>query len=73
MISETERLRRKDAINFARGSVRLEGCILDAEIERLNDAFINGDLTTEEHSRACRAYILTRPSHPPPAPAPQSE
>lgn len=60
MISETERLRRQKAISFARGSVRLEGCILDAEIERLNAEFIAGNLTNEEHSRACQAHILGR-------------
>lgn len=60
MISEYERERRKDAIDFARGSVRFEGRILDEEIERLNAAFIAGNLTNEEHSLACQTYILTK-------------
>lgn len=63
MISEEERILRKKAIDFARGSVRLEGCILDAEIERLNAEFIAGNLTNEEHSRACQAHILGRSNH----------
>lgn len=60
MISKLERLRRQDAINFARGNVRLEGCVLDAEIERLNAEFIDGKLSSQEHSSACQAHILAR-------------
>lgn len=62
MISEYERQRRKDAIDFARGSVCLEGCILDEEIERFNAEFIAGNLSSEEHSRACQTYILIKAS-----------
>lgn len=60
MISEYERQRRKDAIDLARGSVRLEGCILDEEIERFNAEFVAGNLSNEEHSRACQTYILAK-------------
>ncbi|WP_303563089.1 antitoxin VbhA family protein [Uliginosibacterium sp. 31-12] len=62
MISEYERQRRKDAIDFARGSVRLEGCILDEEIERFNAEFVAGNLSNEEHSCVCQRYILTKNS-----------
>lgn len=61
MISETERNFRQKAIQFARGSVRLEGCTLDPEIERLNDEFIAGNLTPEEHTRACLALTASAP------------
>ena len=59
MISEEERILRKKAIDFARGSVRLEGCILDAEIERLNAEFIAGNMTSREHSIAILAYTAS--------------
>lgn len=59
-ISETERQRREEVIDFARGSVRLEGCILDEEVERLSAAFIAGNLTLEEHTRACLNYTTSR-------------
>lgn len=58
MITVEERQRRKKAIDFARGNVRLEGCVLDAEIEWLNAEFIAGRLTSLEHSVACQKHIL---------------
>jgi hypothetical protein len=62
MIFEYERKRRKDAIDFARGSVRLEGFLLDEEIERFNAEFLVGNLSSEEHSRVCQTYILIKAS-----------
>lgn len=59
MISEEERTRRQKAIDFARCSVRLEGCILDAEIERMNAEFIAGNMTSLEHSSAILAYTAS--------------
>jgi len=47
-ISEEERERRKKAIDFARGSVRFEGFILDDESEALAARFVSGDLTMEQ-------------------------
>jgi hypothetical protein len=37
-IAEAERVRRQKAVEYARGSVRLEGFVLDADIEALNQA-----------------------------------
>ena len=50
-ITEQERQRRRAAINFARGSVRLEGIVISAEAEALAERFINGEITTKEHTR----------------------
>lgn len=47
-ISAAERQKRLDAINFARGSVRLEGFVLDARTEEINRRFVDGELTLEE-------------------------
>ncbi|KAB8123656.1 hypothetical protein D3W54_04915 [Komagataeibacter medellinensis] len=56
-ISAGERLRRKEAVDYARGSVRLEGVILDVEIERINARFIEGELTIAEHFQALDIYL----------------
>ena len=48
MITEQEKQKRIQAINFARGSVRLEGVILSKEIEELNKKYINGEYSDEE-------------------------
>lgn len=47
-ISDAERARRKEAVDFARGSVRFEGFVLDEATEALNARYIDGDLTSEE-------------------------
>ena len=52
-ITDAQRLQRKAAIDFARGSVRLEGVLLSAEIERLNQRYIDGELSSEEHTELC--------------------
>ncbi|WP_277875962.1 hypothetical protein [Acetobacter fallax] len=36
---------------------RLEGVILDADIERINTRFIEGDLTIEEHFKALERHL----------------
>lgn len=56
-ISPEERLRRKEAVDYARGSVRLEGVILDVEIERINTRFIDGELTVKEHFEALERHL----------------
>jgi hypothetical protein len=53
-ITAEERARRKAAIDYARGSVRLEGFMLDEAIETLNRRYINGEITSAEHSAAIR-------------------
>lgn len=50
-ITEQERARRREAFEFARGSVRFEGIVLSAEAEALAERFINGEITLEEHTR----------------------
>ena len=48
LISEQERARRKKTVDFARGSVRLEGHFLKPETEKLNQRYINGELSQAE-------------------------
>jgi hypothetical protein len=61
-ISEEERQRRIEATNSARGSVRLEGFIVDDEVEALTARYIDGELTTEEHTAAIlKLYKQTEP------------
>lgn len=59
-ISEQERQRRSEAIRKARNSVRLEGVVLDAEIEALNQRFIDGEISNEEHTRLGIEYIKAK-------------
>lgn len=56
-ISAEERHRRSEAIRKARNSVRLEGVILDEHIEALNQRFIDGEISSEEHSRLILEYV----------------
>lgn len=57
-ISEQERASRKEAIDFARGSVRFEGFILSPEVEEINRRFIDGELTWDEHTDAIKTEAL---------------
>lgn len=57
MITEQERNRRKEVIDFSRGNVRFEGVILSKEVEAINDNFINGDIDIEEHTDLCIAQM----------------
>ena len=56
-ISRAEKQRRRAAIDFARGSVRFEGVVLDDEIEALNRRFINGEISDAEHTRLLLEYV----------------
>jgi hypothetical protein len=56
-ISPEERARRKAAIDYARVSMRLEGFILDEATEELNRRYIDGEMTSAEHSAAIRASV----------------
>jgi hypothetical protein len=47
-ISPEERARRKAAVDYARGSVRLEGFILSPFAEDLNRRYIDGEITSAE-------------------------
>jgi hypothetical protein len=55
-ISPEERARRKAAIDYARGSMRLEGFVLSDFAEELNRRYIDGEITSAEHSAAVRAH-----------------
>ena len=61
-LSEQERSRREKAVQFARNSVRLEGFILKQEAEALNRRYINGELTSAEHTAALLA-LAGSPGH----------
>jgi ferric-dicitrate binding protein FerR (iron transport regulator) len=54
-ISEAEKARRRAAIAYARGSVRLEGFSLAPDIEDLNQRYIDGEISGAEHSAAIRS------------------
>lgn len=49
LISPEESAKRKYAVDFARGSVRLEGIFLTPEIEEINQQYIHGHITSQEH------------------------
>ena len=54
-IPAEERARRQKAVDFARGSVRLEGFTLSEEVEAINRRFVDGELTSAEHVAAIAA------------------
>jgi hypothetical protein len=58
-ITEDERARRKVAIDYARGSVRLEGFVVSAEIEAINLRYINGEITRAELTAAVLSHHNT--------------
>lgn len=57
MIDNDEKTRRKEVIDFARGSVRFEGIVLDAVLEAINQRYIDGEIDMAEHTRLCLAHI----------------
>lgn len=54
-ISADERRRRQEAVNFARGNVRLSGFILSPEVEKISQRYIDGELTSEEFIEAIKS------------------
>jgi Antitoxin VbhA len=56
-IGDEERARRQAAVDFSRTSVRLEGLVLDPDIEELNARYINGELTDGELTAAIKAAV----------------
>lgn len=56
-MSDDERCRRQKAINYARGSVRLEGFTLDPDIEALNQRYVEGKLTRTELTNAIQHAV----------------
>ena len=53
-LSEAERARRQEAVDYARSSVWLEGFVLSPEVEELNRRYVIGEITSAEHSEAIR-------------------
>lgn len=53
MITQEEKQRRQELINFAIGNVRFEGVVLSKEIEKINQKYINGEIAKLEHSQLC--------------------
>lgn len=49
------RQKRLESVNFARGSVRLEGFVLTEEVEELNTRYVDGELSIDEHISAILA------------------
>jgi hypothetical protein len=49
--SEQARVRRQEAVDFARGNVRLEGFVLSPEVEAIFARYIRGEITHEETTR----------------------
>jgi hypothetical protein len=47
-LSADERTRRKEGIDYARGSVRLEGFIFDDRAEALFGRYVNGEIDRTE-------------------------
>lgn len=56
-IGEQERAKRQASVNFARGSVRLEGFVLSSKVEDISRRYINGELTGDEHIAAIKAAV----------------
>lgn len=50
-ISSEERARRLAAVNFARGSVRLEGFVIGEKAELLGKRYVDGEITLAEFVR----------------------
>jgi hypothetical protein len=55
-ISAEEREQRKAAIDYARGSVRLEGLIVSPFAEEMNRRYIDGEITRQELTAAILAH-----------------
>jgi hypothetical protein len=54
-ISSEERERRRAAVDYARGSVRLEGLVVTDHAEELNRRYIEGEITSTELTAAILA------------------
>ena len=58
-ISPEERARRQEAVDYARGSARLEGFIVSPEVEEMNRRYIDGEMTSQELTAAILAFCKT--------------
>ena len=62
---QAEQVRRQREIDFARGSVRLEGGHLTDEIERLNARYVAGQIESDGLTTAILASETARSWHGP--------
>ena len=53
-ISDEERARRRAAIDYARGSVRLEGFVVSDFTEELNRRYVEGEISSAELTAAIK-------------------
>lgn len=53
-ITEAERARRQDVVDYGRSTVRLEGFILSPEMEELNRRYVAGEITLAELGETVR-------------------
>ena len=56
VIDTEERARRKAAVDYGRGSVRLEGFVISDFAEDLNRRYINGDITRKQKTEILLAH-----------------
>lgn len=56
-LSIEERQKRQRAVDYARGSVRLEGFTLSPEVEKINRRFVNGELSPAELVTAIKRAV----------------
>lgn len=54
--TDTERARRKAAIDYARGSVRLEGFVVSEAVEEMNRRYIDGEIDRAALTASILAY-----------------
>ncbi|WP_426422555.1 antitoxin VbhA family protein [Bradyrhizobium genosp. A] len=55
-ISAEERARRKVSVDYARGSVRLEGFVVSSFFDEMNQRYIDGEISGEELTAAILAH-----------------
>jgi hypothetical protein len=60
-ITPEERARRKAAVDYARGSVRLEGFVASPFAEDLNRRYVDGEITSKELTAALLAHHTPTP------------
>ncbi len=57
VISENERAKRQQRVDFAKGNVELEGFKIDDETKQISEKYINGEITGDEHVELIFARI----------------
>ena len=57
LVSEAEKARRQQSVDFARGSIRLEGIFFPPEIEEMNQRYINGEISSEQLTEMSLKFV----------------